>query len=399
MISLNNSDDAVINNPSYKIIIPTHTIFDGGGVREGGVNDSWHQFIWAYDVNDCRLTASNVTFQNGEIGIFIGNSTDNCTYANIHFINMSIGFDIESSSNQDLYILNNTFDNCGIDYESSIYISTENVNIIGNRFNSLSSDALANIESSGSKNITLEQNYYWDVSNLAIYSRGNNHNTETNIGNLTCEIGEYGSQYPYSNFQNFSEDYLNGASLSGEIIDYYPCTNRLYSSSETDDEESLNQGGGYAPKIYYTTELFITEGNNFELRYNDKIKFVVNFTNHTLTMQNFNSTSAKVKIESEPIIVWLEKDVLHEFDLDNDSVMDVRVKYEGRDNLNRAKMFIQEIVYSVEESLITGEAITDVEDDEKSLAWLWIISGMILALIVLYFIFCKKKSKKRYYSR
>jgi hypothetical protein len=397
MISLNGSDDAVINNPQYKIIIPNNTIFDGGDVREIGANGAWHQFIWAYDVSGCRLASNNVTFQNGEIGIFIANSTNNCTYANIHFVNMSMGFDIESLNNQELYILNNTFDGCGINNQAPIYLSTNNVKIMGNRFNSLSSGALANVESSSSSNITLEQNYYWDIGNLAVYSRGNSKTIESITGNLTCEIGEYGSQYPYSNFENFSDDYLNGASLAGEVMDYYPCTTNLESNEEEIKDEQIVSSGGYAPKIYFSDVNLSSTGNNFNLRYNDKIRFVINSANHTLTMQNFNSTSAKVKIESELIITWIEKGDLYEFDLNNDSVKDVRVRYDGiNSTTRRARIFIQEVVLESKKDLISGEVVADL-NEEKHFNWLK-FSLILFAIFIISFFLIKffySKSKKR----
>lgn len=155
-------------------------------------------------------------------------------------------------------------------------------------------------------------------------------------------------------------------------------------SNEISEETTTTSEGGYAPQTYFSNEKLSTEGNNFSLRYNDKINFVTNFTNHTLTMQNFNTTHAKLKIQSDPLIVWLEKNVSYEYDLDNDSVMDVKVMYEGRDNLNRAKVFIQEIVYDTEEeSLITEEAMGDAEEEESRFNWTFCLMLLLILVIVL----------------
>ena len=80
----------------------------------------------------------------------------------------------------------------------------------------------------------------------------------------------------------------------------------------------------------------------FGRHYFDKIKFVVSFTNHTLTLNKFNATTARVLIQSDPMTAYLERGVLKEFDINNDSVMDIKLRYDGLDGI-KARMFIQDI--------------------------------------------------------
>ena len=181
----------------------------------------------------------------------------------------------------------------------------------------------------------------------------------------------------FYNWTIYCVDYIENEGTS-EVLTF-----EIFEEEELVEEETTSRFSGYVPQMYYSDEKLPTEGNNFELRFNDKIKFTVRKTNHTLTMMQFNATHARVKIESEPMIVWLEKDVLYEFDLDNDSEMDVRVRYDGRDNFNRAKVFIQEIVYaSEEESLITGEVVGDVEEDERFNWAFWLMLLLLILIVV-----------------
>ena len=116
-------------------------------------------------------------------------------------------------------------------------------------------------------------------------------------------------------------------------------------------------------------------------------------------MQNFNSTHARVKIESEPIVTWIEKEILYEFDLNNDSFKDVRVRYDGINN-SKAMMFIQEIVY---DSGITVDAVgnsSEINSELKSNKSKYLIMVVVLVLIVgiiLAFVLYKSHRKRRYY--
>lgn len=162
---------------------------------------------------------------------------------------------------------------------------------------------------------------------------------------------------------NYSEgNYSNSFYGTG----YYVAPEDNTDNEVSEQTVTTTSGGGYAPQTYYPDEKIQTLGNNFELRHNDKIKFVVNLTNHTITIQTFNSTTAKVLIQSHPITAWLEKGILYEFDVSNDSINDIKVRYDGMNN-TKAKMFIQEIIYPSYESGITGDDINNPSETKSKL--------------------------------
>ncbi len=173
------------------------------------------------------------------------------------------------------------------------------------------------------------------------------------------------------------------------------------SSNPSSNGGGGNGGGGYAPQTYNANDLFLTHGNNFDLRYNDKIKFIVTINTHTLTMQNFNSTTAKVIIQSNPITEWLQKGILYEFDVNNDSVMDIKVEYGGMNSTTKkAMVFIQKIVSYAEEGSISGDSTDNSPESQlpkdNKYSILWIILIFTIA-VVLFFIVYKYHKKRRYY--
>jgi parallel beta-helix repeat protein len=182
---------------------------------------------------------------------------------------------------------------------------------------------------------------------------------------------------------------VNGTVSAGETL-------------EEDVPESSSTSGGYAPKTYNTDEQFPTEhGNNFNLRFNDKIRFVVNLTNHTLTLDQFNSSTAKVLIQSEPITAYLQKGIMQEFDVNGDGKNDVRVRYDGLNN-TKAMMFIQEMVYHLNNSGGNRQAINNsLGVQSKDYNYL-VIAGVIVIsviIIILAFVLHKKHKKRRYYHK
>jgi len=218
-------DDAVIKNSGeYSMELQGPTIFDGGGVVGNHSTEAdYRMMLWGYDLADKQQNPNgNLTIQNGDIGFYFTHNITNSYFANYKFNNMSVAFDLEQDHATNFSIINNTFTDCGTGGEDPIYISGENVEIKHNYFNALASDGDSYVYCDDCTNVTLEQNYYADISGLEIYSLGNSRNVQTPLGSLSCEIGEEGTQYPYNS--------TNNASLYGEITDYYPCTTRRESS-------------------------------------------------------------------------------------------------------------------------------------------------------------------------
>jgi len=229
----------------------------------------------------------------------------------------------------------------------------------------------------------LEDNKY---TFAIITDKPNNITVQTLYANQEFNVTDYNNNtQSYSYFDKISDNqgFIHFESEGGvheiEII-------KSASSRDPALSPPPTNGGGYAPKTYYSDEKLPIEGNNFNLRVWDKIRFVVQENNHTLTMMQFNSTSARAKIESEPITTWIEKDVFYEFDLNNDSVNDVRVRYDGM-NQSKAMIFIQEIVYSDEE----GEIVVEEIEEERNLSWLWVLIILVVLGFVGWVIYNKKR--------
>lgn len=229
MISID--DDAVLKNSgAYTMFLEGPTTFDGGSVR--GNHSTYNDFktiLWGYNLINKQQNPNGIlTIQNGDIGfMFKGNLSDSY-FANYKFINMSIAFDLEHSSASNFSLINNTFTRCGIGGEGAIYVSGENINIEYNTFNALVDDGDSYVSCEGCTNLSLEQNYYYGIENLEIYTNDVIRTMTTPIGDLSCVIGEYGDQYPYANYEiPGGVSYLNGAKLYGLIQDNYPCTLKL----------------------------------------------------------------------------------------------------------------------------------------------------------------------------
>ena len=234
----------ILNNGNQAMVLEGPTTFDGENAR--GNHSTYNDYkimFWGFNLKNKQINANGMlTIQNGDTGFFFEGMLNNSYFANINFINMSIAFDLEHYDADNFSIISNTFTNCGIGGEDAIFINGHNVLIQQNTFNKLADDGDTNIYCEGCSNVILEQNYYWDIEDLEIYSRGNNRTINTSIGSFTGEVGEYGSQYPYANYETLlsgevSKEFLNGASLYGPIKDYFPYTSLLFVDIQTDDTE------------------------------------------------------------------------------------------------------------------------------------------------------------------
>jgi sporulation protein YlmC with PRC-barrel domain len=168
--------------------------------------------------------------------------------------------------------------------------------------------------------------YNWNGMNITYTSPIN---ITFNEGNNTLDV--------------WANDTLGNVNYTNVSFEIY-----IEESKATEKEEPSStylSKGSYIPQTFYTNELFLERGNKLNLRIKDKIKFIVGSKNHTLTLESFNSESAKVKIESEPIFATLEKGILYEFDVSRDGINDLRVRYDGINQTSRrAMIFIQRII-------------------------------------------------------
>ena len=173
-------------------------------------------------------------------------------------------------------------------------------------------------------------------------------------------------------------------------------------------------GGTVSPTTYTADEQFSggvgDEYNN--LGVSDKINFVISSVSHSITLNKFNSTTATVTIASNPIIAYLQKGVLYEFDTNGDGVNDVRVRYDGLVG-TKASIFIQEIAPVVSTpptqaastptqtttTTTTPNQTTTKSTSLLSLKTLIIVIAIIVVVLIILLLTNKKSKKdKRYYS-
>jgi phenolic acid decarboxylase len=244
------------------------------------------------------------------------------------------------------------------------------------------------------------------------------------------------------NFKTTSEVARNVTTLNstvGKVVSYrwffsdnvgntnstpvYNLTTIYYPGTNNDNGATGGSGGSStsSPTTYTVDAQFSSgAGNEYNLKVSDKISFPVSSVSHSLTLNKFNSTTAKVTIQSTPIITTLQKGVLYEVDTNGDSVSDVRIRYDGLVG-GKAAIFIQEIPVPVVTNP-TGEVAnnnpsetagntntntnegatntTPVTSNSSKLKWgIIIIAIVIIAIVLIMMLVARKKDKKkRYYS-
>lgn len=193
---------------------------------------------------------------------------------------------------------------------------------------------------------------------------------------------------------NYSQE-TYGYSYYGTGYYIAPEQESASTTTEAHTTTSSTGGGGYISQIYYADEKISTAGDNFYLKYNDKIKFVIQLKNHTLTMDTFNHTTADVKIESELITAVLEKGISKEFDLNNDKINDLIVRYDGINN-SKAAIFIQEITRHIDEEIEDkNQAGSPLVQSIKDNTYLILDILIILITAISLLIFFNKRLKKK----
>ena len=123
----------------------------------------------------------------------------------------------------------------------------------------------------------------------------------------------------------------------------------------------------------------------------DKYLFEVKENNHTLTLNFRNSTHARVTIQSEPIVALLEKDVLYEFDVDGDGENDIKVRYDGIGEGNKAMLFIQGISSAVEQAKGEDEVTIEEEIIGKRRWLIWFVIVLIIVGVIGFILYNKRR--------
>jgi len=124
----------------------------------------------------------------------------------------------------------------------------------------------------------------------------------------------------------------------------------------------------------------------------DNVAFTIKSSKHTLSINKFDATTIVILIQSEPIVASLSIGSLYEFDLDNDSLKDLRMRYDGIDyETGFPILFIQKIddkpneqKKELEDALEgkTDNVLGEVPIGEKKRVF-----GFLIIQFVLFFIF------------
>ena len=251
-------------------------------------------------------------------------------------------------------------------------------------------------------NISLSSSGVLKVSCITSGSSFWESNNQTSLLTLTGVTSFNGSN---GYFEGYEPVWINSGA------DYHPFvgnfSQEVSSSNDSNNNnnnngDSSNQGtksSGYSSNTYYNDSNFFIKGNSFYLYDSDKIMFSVQSVNHTLILDYYNSSSAKVTIHSNPIEVYLEKGVAKMVDLNNDKINEVRVVYNGLSN-SKAILFIQEINPSSNlssETIPKKSSFSEVSSNVpsgSSFNWILILWLVLLIVVMSFIIFGKHKKKK-----
>jgi len=168
---------------------------------------------------------------------------------------------------------------------------------------------------------------------------------------------------------------------------------RTLTISEVEIVETSENNLGYIPQIHIIQNEISNQGDLFTMRIRDQLKFNLNKNNHTLTLNNFNSSWANVTIESTPLIVFLELGISKNIDLNNDFIEDITIRYDGIDN-SRVIIFIKEILITPQQ---TSEIVKELNEEKENFSWgiIILIIVVIVILSIFYHTFFNKKEKNK----
>ena len=194
----------------------------------------------------------------------------------------------------------------------------------------------------------------------------------------SCSVTDYAG-----NTASFSAKYVVNAVSSGggsSTTSFWKSTHAI------SDEEFQNS---------YTKQLSKTE----------RIRVSVNNEYHYVGVRELTETSATIEITSEPVQVKLEIGQDAKFDVTDDGYYDIYVLLNSITG-GKAEITIKEINEEIPEgeSVVstTGEEVTPKEGgnvEAKSYNWIYWIVGIIIVLIVVWFVISKKRKNKEYFNK
>jgi hypothetical protein len=190
--------------------------------------------------------------------------------------------------------------------------------------------------------------------------------------NITTTTTNKNNGYPYLAWQNDVDSHV--------WLIYY------IAPVEDDEDEEETQNRNLNDFRYYTSKTDnepldvddndLNNGFKKSLKKNNKLKFNLihssnnNKLEHTLELNNFNSTHAIFTLRSEPIEITakINEDIF--VDIDNDEINDLLIRYEGIKN-EQAEIFVQQIIKKEEEkiddSITQEQEETIIEDKQETI--------------------------------
>ena len=147
-----------------------------------------------------------------------------------------------------------------------------------------------------------------------------------------------------------------------------------------------------------------TNGFTGELQIKGRMKVSIDYENHYIGLLELTQTTAKIDVSSEPQQATLTIGDSRRFEVTGDNLYDLLVTLNSIEN-NKANITILSISEEITSATIEEEVIKEdtalekeeieyVQDDKTNLTWLWVIIGLVVIVVVLYF-FKNKIFKKK----
>jgi len=182
------------------------------------------------------------------------------------------------------------------------------------------------------------------------------------------------------------------------------------SSPTTYVVNAVSSGGGSSTTSFWKSTHAISDEefqNSYtkQLSKTERIRVSVNNEYHYVGVRELTETSATIEITSEPVQVKLEIGQDAKFDVTDDGYYDIYVLLNSITG-GKAEITIKEINEEIPEgeSVVstTGEEVTPKEGgnvEAKSYNWIYWIVGIIIVLIVVWFVISKKRKNKEYFNK
>ena len=203
---------------------------------------------------------------------------------------------------------------------------------------------------------------------------------------------------------------IGSYSTSCNVTDYFGNAAQSNVTYTINTPAGGSSGGGGSSTEWTTT--FIADDKNLDekvlitnqLGENHRVRIKIDGEQHYIGILDLTSTTAKIQVSSTPQEATLNLKETKKFDVTDDGYYDLSVTLNSIAN-NKADLTIKSIVDEkvVEEEKVTTPTEEEVTGEEttptekKSLLWLWIVLGVIAAIIVfLVLLFALKPKKRRY---